>query len=302
MYYIDPINITDAAVVACSLAQEDPTPAWSAGTFAVGDERHVVAMHRVYRCAIAGASALSPELEPARWKDMRPTNRWAPFDWYGSTRAQSGADISYDISARYVTSVAAYNLSGSSLRAQVFDGATQVYDSGARSLQRPARGYWDYGFGQRERVSSVLLQDLPLLTTGTVRVTVAGSSTRAIGTLVLGKLRSLRGKEWGGVQWGAEAKPKSYSYRKVADDGSITYIPRGAGVDLALDAVFDSSRTDTVVQQLSGIIGRPIAWFATDLPRYTGLAVFGIATGTPVRYAGPGHSTCSLTIEGIVSQ
>ena len=51
MYYIDPRPILAEHLLTAP--PEDPTPAWTAGTYAVGDERHVVATHRVYKCAVA---------------------------------------------------------------------------------------------------------------------------------------------------------------------------------------------------------------------------------------------------------
>ena len=45
MYFIDPRPILESHLLAAP--PEDPTPAWTAGTYAIGDERHVVATHRV---------------------------------------------------------------------------------------------------------------------------------------------------------------------------------------------------------------------------------------------------------------
>lgn len=305
MYYLDPATVTDATLLSCSLAAEDQTAAWAAGTYAVGDERHVAATHKVYRCAVAGSSAVSPPLDPTRWKELRPTNRWAPFDWYASTQAEdAGADLVYELSARYANALAVHNLAGSTARVQMFSGATQVYDSAAQSLQRPATGYWDYGFGERQRFDYLLFDGLPLLASARLRITIAAATgaRRALGSLTFGKLLALHGTDWGGVQWGAEASPKSYSYRKTADDGTITYVPRGSGKDITADVVFPEERADAVVQALEGVIGKPLAWFSSLRPGFAGLSTFGFATRSPVRYAGPGHSSCSLTIEGIVSK
>ena len=181
---------------------------------------------------------------------------------------------------------------------------TQVYDSAAQSLQRPATGYWDYGFGERQRFDYLLFDGLPLLASARLRITIAAATgaRRALGSLTFGKLLALHGTDWGGVQWGAEASPKSYSYRKTADDGTITYVPRGSGKDITADVVFPKERADAVVQALEGVIGKPLAWFSSLRPGFAGLSTFGFATRSPVRYAGPGHSSCSLTIEGIVSK
>lgn len=95
MNFINPITVTAAMIGAGTTLSEDSTTAWAAYTAAVGDYRHVVSTHRVYRCAVAGASATSPELDPTVWVDTRPTNKWAPFDIYTSTAATGTTSFTY---------------------------------------------------------------------------------------------------------------------------------------------------------------------------------------------------------------
>jgi len=301
MYYIDPLTITDASIIACSLAAEDATAAWVAGTYAVGDERHVLATHRVYRAKLAGSSTISPELDPTRWEDRRPTNKWAPFDIYTNTKATDTADLSYSVRARFCNSLMLRGLVGNSVEVTIrktTGGDIAFYQS--IPLKQPASGYWDYAFGEHKVKTVVSLFDLPIFAAAEITIKIIGSSTnaRSIGLLALGKLLSIHGLI-GGTQWGAEVQPKSYTYRRFNDDGTLTLTQRGAATDMAATVELDPADADNAVRKLDNILGRPVGFFATKEPGHDGLSAFGIASRAPVKYS-MGIATCAMQIEGII--
>lgn len=306
MFYIDPITTIAAHLLTGTTLAEDQTAAWTADTYAVGDERHVVATHRVYRCTTAGASAISPELDTARWTDKRPTNLWAPFDIYTSTAASStAADITYVLGSRYVNAIMLRGLEGKSATISIKDapGGTVIYPAKTFSLRYPSSGYWEYAYGERKARPSLLVTGLPIRSNAEITITVAatGANRRAIGMIVRGKLRALHGTGdgTGGTQKDADAIPKTYTYRKVNDDGTLTVLLRGSSKDLQCNVIMPLSQADQAVQTLEGLLGRPVGWIATSVPGYVGLSAFGIATKSPVQYK-DGHAVCPLYVEGIV--
>lgn len=304
--YIDPIAMTAAQLLPGTSLAEDPTPAWASGTFAIGDERHVVATHRVYRCAIAGSSTLSPEQDPTRWKDMRPTNKWAPFDEYTDTAAQANVDITYVLASRFVNSIAIYGLVGSGVSVSIKDapGGTEIYrypQTGFFQLKRPARGYYDYAYGDRKSVNSLVLRDLPIRSNAEITITVTASAMqpRAIGMIVRGKFRSLLGLGIGGVIEDAEVTPKTYTYRELQQDGKYRTTVRSSSKDLRFSIVTERQYADQAVQALTDLLSKPVAWIVSTQPGFAGLTAFGFAQRAPVRYRHR-FAYIDMTVEGNV--
>ena len=303
MYYIDPTTTTDAQVLTGTTLAEDTTPAWAAGTFAVGDERHLVSTHLVYACAIAGSSTISPELDPTRWKSKRPTNKWAPFDGYTSTAATATVNITYVLACRFVNAVMLRGLVGKSVTISIKDapGGATIYPAKTFALQYAAAGYYDYAFGTRKTNPTLLLTGLPIRSNAEMTITVSatGTNPRAIGLIARGKLRALHGVGIGGTQQDAEVSPKTYTYRKVNDDGTQVVVPRGSSKDLSLSVFMELSEADRAVQELEQLMSRPIAVIATTNPGFSGLTAFGFITKSPLSYKA-GHAICNVNVEGSI--
>lgn len=303
MYYIDPTTVTDAQLLAGTTLAEDPTPVWAVGTFAVGYLCHVTATHRVYKRTVATASTVSPELDPAGWKDMRPTNLWAPFDIYTNTAATASVDVTYVLACRFINAVMLRGLEGRDVTIGIKDapGGATIYPTTTYSLKQPATGYWDYAFGDRKARPSLTLTGLPIRSNAEMTITVSASSTnaRAIGMIVLGKLKALHGSKRGGTQKDAQAIPKTYTYRKTNDDGSVTNMPRGSSKDLSFDVFMAVSEADRAGQELEGLMSRPVGVIATLVAGYAGLSAVGFITKSPVTYKS-GYAVSSVYVEGVV--
>ncbi len=296
-YYIDPIETTEAQILAGPA--EDPTPAWTPGPRAVGDELHVVATHRVYRCAVAGDKTISPEADLTGWKDVRPTQRWAPFDVYTSTAITATTDITYQLKSRFVNAVVLYGLRGKTVTLTITANGVVLYSKTVR-LQYPARGYWDYGYGQRRSRTSLIFTGLPIHKDAEISVTVAasGTSTRAIGMLIRGKLTALHGRGgFGGTQTDATVDPRSFTYRKTEADGTYKVVPRGSAKNLSFSVLMERLQADRCVQELELLLTRPVCWILSLKPGFTGLSAFGFATKSPLRYRNE-IAMCDISVEG----
>ncbi|EJE49572.1 hypothetical protein PMI14_05815 [Acidovorax sp. CF316] len=310
MYYLDPIEMTAAQLLTGTSLAEDPTPAWAAGTYAVGYECHVVATHRVYRRTVATASATSPDVDPTGWKDMRPTNLWAPFDWYSNTQASStAADIVYVLGCRYCSDLMLRGLEGAEVEISVKDApaGVSIWPPGggvkAYRLKVPAKGFWDYGRGKRLPLTTLQITGLPIRPNAeiTIKVKASGTNRRAVGLIARGVLYPLfgTGYDFGGATEGAEAKPKTYTYRKTNDDGTVTTTVRGSSKDLSCEVVMDLRNADGAVQQLEGLLSRPVGVVLSKAAGYAGLSAFGFVASAPVRYR-KGFALVPVNVEGVV--
>lgn len=304
MNIIQPIEITPAMITACSLA-EDPTAAWTSGTYAIGDERHVAATHRVYRCAVAGSRTISPDLDPTNWKDMRPTNKMAPFDIYTSTQAiDDTADISYTINTRFCRDMALYGLEGSSYTVTVKDAAGgTVIDTRTGPLKTHDGGWWSYLFGDRYFVRQVILSNLPMRPAAEITITVSAGTgaRRAVGMIVLGNMRQLFGTgDWGGTEYGATAEPVTFSYIKTEDDGTTSIVRRHKATNIRASVMLPRNQADKAVQLLQGVLDIPVAVIATEAPGYAGLTTFGLIESSPVSYDSNNIARIDFNVKGII--
>ena len=308
MYYIEARPITtDHLLVA---PPEDPTAAWASGTtYAVGDERHLPATHRVYTCVTAGPSATSPDKDPANWVDTRPTNRWAPFDLYTQlTKAVStDGDLVYEIASRFSPAIILDGLEGEGVLVEVLDapGGAVVYRypaTGDMRLVAGAGGYWDYVYGQRTTITQLLLTNLPMLASAVIRITVraTGSARRAIGLINRGALRQIHGASFGGVLRDASATPITYTYRPKRADGTFgpTQLRPGAK-QRQWQVIVEDSRADEALRVMDALSNTPAYVIATLAPGFNGLRGFGLVTRGEVIYAKP-ISKVNVTLEDIV--
>lgn len=312
-YYIDAQPMTDASLLYSSLA-EDTVSAWASGTtYVVGAEVYQAATHRVYRDTVGGVSTLEPRYDTGRWKDMRPTNRWAPFDEYANTVASTtAADIVYTFTGRFCNALHLRALAGAGIVVSIKDapGGAVIYrypgpvgSTAVAPLKQPARGYWDYAYGDRRPRAVLSLFGLPIRPNAEFTVTISASPAqrRAVGMVLRGKLRNLVGAGWGGVEQGATATPKTYTKRvdSGVGDGTYTIQVRGSSKDLRLTLAMQRVHADACLAQLEELMSKPVAVIATRVPGFDGLSAFGFITRSPVSYRNM-EASCELNVEGNV--
>jgi len=300
MNIITPLTISSFTT---SLVAEDSTTAWASYTAAVGDLRHVVSTHRVYKCAVAGTSSISPELDPTKWVDIRPTNKGAPFDIYTSTAATATTSISYTLTPGYFNAVALYGLTGAQYALTLKDapGGTEIWSESGYLLESPT-GWYDYLFGTPKPLTKLVFKDLPIRPEAelTITITAASGQPVGIGMIVCGDFVSLAGSgEWGGTQYGASAEPVTYSYIKTADDGTTAIVRRHAGTNLVVSIMMPRNEADAVLQSVQNVLDIPVAWVATDVAGYAGLTTFGIGSGK-MTYDSFGIATLSINVKGLI--
>lgn len=315
MYYIERNAVTDAMFLAGSVGEPATgETAWAAGTWAVGAEAIRPTLHRVFRCTVArtGSNLNPPEVDTASWADMRPTNRYLPFG--PSARADGKlvyqnrplkstvADIEYRLAQRYANAVAIFGLRGATWRVRVYSspGGPLVFERSGR-IKSAARGYWDYGYGQRLINDRVLVTGLPIYPNAEVRITIeAGEGqTRAVSQIEVGKLRFIPGVDLGGVEYGVVRSPKAFTSRKTEEDGSTSVLIYGTAYGMSGTVALSGKQEDSALQQLRNLIGRGAA-FAPDLaPDYSQSLVFGVLESADVSRDASKATSARFDISGL---
>lgn len=304
MKLIQPMTVTSDLITYCSLS-EDPTPAWVSGTsYVVGNEVHLLSTHRVYRCAVNVSGTTSPDQDPINWKDIRPTNKFAPFDIYVNTQAISTTDdIEYRITARFQRSIALYGLEGSDYEITVKDttGGTVIYTNTGKLTSHDI-GWWGYLFGDKYYIKQLILDDLPIRPAAEITIKIKNTvltDRRAIGIIVIGNSRSLFGTQ-GGTQYGSSAEPITFSYIKTNEDGTTTIVRRHKATNLRISVMLPQSYADIAVQILQDVLDIPVAVIATDAQGYSGLTTFGLIESSPVSYDSPGYASIDVMVKGLI--
>ena len=304
MKIIVPIPVTDAMILAGTTVAEPAAgeTAWtSGGTYAIGDLRIRSTTHKAYACvqAHSGRTAL-PEVDAAYWLEKSPTQRWAPFDTYASTRMVQAGPISYVLKPGYFNAVALYGLSGNTATVTVHDtpGGSVIYTE-TKSLYADPAGWYEYLFGRQRPVDKLLFTDIPIRPTATVTITLAGTAVE-LGMIVVGDYRSLLDDaQWGGTEQGARAEPVTYSYIKTEDDGTVTIKRRHAATSMRASVIMPREFGDQAVAAVQEVLDTPTAWIATDAAGFTSLNVFGLGSAS-LDYTSSVHARMDVTVKGLI--
>lgn len=287
MKILFPTNIT-AAMIGAGTTIAEPSAGetlWvSAGTYAVGNER--IYNHKTWACVQAhtGRTAL-PDADPAYWLEnkRKPSNRWAPFDSYTDTPATATGTITYVLSPGFFNGLSLYGLAGSDIAITVKNapGGTVTFTY-ASDLFDQALGLYELLFTPLRTRDKLVLDDIPISPTAELTITVnSPGATAAIGMINVGDWRTVIGAaDWGGVQYGASADPKTYSYIKFNDDGTSEIKRRGKATDMRGSVLMPASSADYANQLIQQVLDVPVSIVCSPSAGYDYLNIFGLISGS----------------------
>lgn len=299
-----PLDITAAMMTSSSIAEPDTgETAWvSAGSYAAGGIRISTTTHRKYLAlqTHSGRTAL-PESDPAYWKDVGATNKYAMFDARRTTQSTATTSLTFNLKPGFFNAIAFYDLSGATLSVVVKDSPTgAVIFSETRSLVGPFFDEYDYCYGAYRELTSHYFTDITPYPDAEITVTVtAGTGNKVgIGKMVVGDLRPLILGDFGGATYGASATPVTSSYIDVDEFGDLSITKRASGTDQRINIVLPSGDADYALACIREVLDVPVAFLAGKNGRFSGLNGYGLISG-PVSYAGGTYSTIDLYLKGL---
>lgn len=265
---LQPVTVTDA-VLASSSSPETEQAEWSASTtYPKGARVLKAATHRVYESANGGNLNHDPAALTGEWIDIAPTNRWAMFDQALGTATTTPSPL-----------VVALNVTAAN--------AIALIDVVAETVRVQAAGY------DKTRAATngtVTFLDMPSIT-GVVTITVTGSGTVSVGTLLGGKVVKL-----GVTETSPSAGISDYSRKVVDDFGDVTVVQRAWAKRMTANALIRTSAIDLVANRIAAVRARPSLWIGEagldTLTIYGFFKDFSIERGENV-------SKLSLSIEGL---
>lgn len=308
-FVLVPLTITTAMLSSSTAPEPSATETvWNAATsYTVGQEVILTSTHKVYMNLIAGVDATPPNLaiyvSTPRWLESRSTNTWMAFDTQISTQTLIASPLTFVITPGFFNAIALYGLLGTSVTVNVKDapGGAVVFTSTIDLTNLPVDAY-DYYFGPIKATTKAFFQDITPYANPEITITIsaAAGSIVGVGMVAIGDLRALVSIDGsGGTQYGAKAKPVTYSYIKTDVFGTTSIIKRNKSTDMDIRVVVPNEDTDSALSTIQEVLDVPAAWIGSEVAGRAGLNVFGLASGD-VSYEGPNHSIITINIKGLI--
>ena len=277
-----PSTIT-SAMLTSTVAETDYS-AWSSGTtYAVGNRCISTTTHRVYESLVASNTNHDPTDISNRigatpwWLDVSATNRWKMFDDQTTSQTTATTSMTVTLEPGSFNAFALLGLSAETITATVTDlGSSTVLYSYTGDLEDSApEDYYEYFFSAFSPQTDFIVDGLDSYSNMELVVTLSVvSGDVKCGMLQVGDLRVL-----GLTQYGAKAKPKTYSYIKINDYGENEIVRRKKATDLSCTAWLKVEEANSVANTLGDLLDVPALWIASDLQQHRALRVFGLGSG-----------------------
>lgn len=280
---LQPVGITDAMLISSTVTENDYAVWSNATTYSIGQRCISTTTHRIYESMANSNLAKDPTDINNRagttvwWQDIGPTNKWAMFDTEVSTQTEVASPLTVVIRPGFFNSFWLGAIDAEQLVAVVKDapGGNVIFSySGALEGSEPA-DYYEYCFERFKPLMDFLASGIDQYNNAELSITLTkASGTVKLGILALGDLRPL-----GKTQYGAKAKPKTYSYIAVDEYGKTKIKRRKAAKDMTLSAYLKLEEANSVLDLITSLLDVPCVWVGTGLQEYSGLRAFGLGSG-----------------------
>ena len=288
---------------ACVVNEPDTgETVWNAAhSYAVGDLAALVSTHYIYLSLASGIDAGSPDVTPLRWRKLRPTNKWAAFDWYKSTAIKYTGTLTMTVKPGIITDMAFFGLQGDTIRVVCKYAATGVvyYDSGLVSLSLYLSGdlEWEFWFGTPKQQAGYRISGL-YPADAQVEITLTASlvtGVAAIGIWCLGSFAPI-----GSPDYGFTCEAVDYSRIKIDDYGDIE-IDKGLNTTNLTGTceMNDKAEAQAAADVVQANLGTPCAYVIVDDADHDYLNAFGLGSAK-ISPTNAKKTTLSLTVKGVI--
>jgi hypothetical protein len=298
MKVIAPISITEAMLTSSTLLPEAEA-VWSAGTGYAKGARVRKTTHVVWESVKTGTNTgIDPATDDGtNWVLVGPTNAWAMFDGSVSTASTAATTIEVGLTPGMIVDAGAVIAGvGDTVRWQMHDGATQVYDATKSLDSTPIESWEDYFFADFALAGELIFEGLPAYLSATATVTITPSSGEAAaGAVVLGRMHYL-----GETLPGAAAGITDYSRKETDTFGATSLVQRSFAKRMQVRLLLETSQTKRVQAVLASLRATPAVWIGDDdTDTFGPLVVYGWFKSFSIDIPGPVYSYCTLEIEGL---
>lgn len=309
LFALIPNPITAANYTLSSIAEPDttktlldgsPEAIWVTGTNYPINKRVIrTQTHRVYRDTIGGVSSVAPELEPIRWFDEGPTNKWAPFDSQASTQAVTDSPFTFTVQPGAYTNAEFFGLANvSEIYFEIDDPTDGIVHSETYGLEEFISDdpHWELYFEAPRFGDSLSVPDLPVYPGAVTRVEMRSPSGQVrVGLVAFGVYRYL-----GLAQYGFRVKYRDYGYTITDKWGTSIRVPGAKAKDLVGSALITPAEANGVSRALSALLDVGAVYVPSPDPQYRYLKTWGLIQPAEIEAAGPTHALVSIEVQGLI--
>ncbi|MDQ1925156.1 hypothetical protein [Massilia pseudoviolaceinigra] len=298
-----PVAITGAMIVSSAVPEADYPTFSMLKAYALGERCISTVTHRIYESVSASSNVGHDPTDLINqfgavpwWVDQGPTNLWAMFDGYVSTKS-AASPLAITLRPGSFNSVALFGLEADGLSIAVRDapGGNVIY-AYSDDLEGSEPGdYYEYFFDRFKPQTDFVVTDLAAFNNAEITVTLTRVTGLArCGLLALGDMKPI-----GLTEYGAKVTPNSYSFIDVDKFGRTKITPGANTTDMSVTAKLGIAEAAAVYATLKEVQSVPCVVIATDLVDYSPLRVFGLPTPT-LSFDGPDLCTVSLEVKGFI--
>jgi hypothetical protein len=308
MIVIEPFDVIGGLLTSSNIPEPDAAAGevvWAAGTYSLTEpptRRIMTTTHKLYECVAVSGTTDQPDVGASKavktWVEVSATNRYRMFDQVNSSQSTRATPLTVEITAaKGFDSAAIFNSTGvTSVRFQVRSQlGVLVYDRTLEAVDNSMRTDWlKWLFSPMVRRFKFFVNDMPRAANQKLTVTINGTSSVAVGSLVVGKALSL-----GVACYGSSFKYINGSKVDENDFGDLTITPRRKYKFVDYDVRTDRTKLDFVVNTLSGLVDKPCVWAGTNNPDDP-TAVLGYYVGWQQNIDSPIKCTATFQIRELV--
>lgn len=291
MKILKPVVLTDSNIESSNAVEEYSD--WSAGTYVEGDT--VVHDNSIWE-SLAGGSTDEPSESSSEWLRIGPSNRWAMFDNSVSTQTtKATGNLVVEVKANQITnSLALLNMVGNTVTIEMIDDVDGLVYTKVVELDSTIILDWQmYFFESFNQLQDLVITDLPLYGSATIRITLEADNV-AIGGLIVGPIYEI-----GKTQYNVNFGIRDYSIKETDDFGRTFFRERNFSKRMSPTIFIRNSNLVFVSRLLTDIRATPTVFIGSEDPTYEPLIVFGYLRDWDIEIPYPEDSLLRLEVEGL---
>lgn len=303
---LNPIKITDAMFISSTVLENDYAAYDPAHAYVIGNRCISIATHRVYE-SIANSTGKDPTdplnciktlpssttvaLNGAVWLDVETTNKWKMVDGESSSQTVTTSPLTAVFRPGFFNSNYLGNVDAESVVITVHDapGGNVIFSSTSVLEGSAPSDYYEYFFSPFKPLTDFLASGIDPYSTAEITISLirTGGIVKC-GFFSIGDLIPL-----GLTQYGAKAKPKTYSYINTDTFGNNLIVRRKSAKDLSATAWLFLEEANGVLEIITALLDVPCLLVIASGAEYAGLRGYGLISGD-ISYDHP--ADCLLTI------
>ena len=299
-YALVPLTLDDTKLISSTVAEPSSNETlWNSGTAYTAEQSGVIlaSTHRKYK-ALQNNTNKSPEDSAnigVYWIDDGPTNRWGMFDGGTSYATEGSSPLTVVVTPGFCSGIYLGGLVANALEITVKDapgGNIIKYINDTLEGSIPG-DWWEYWFMPFKPKTDYLVTGIEPYSTMEITITLTGSGTVKCRIAAFGDIKDI-----GKTEYGAQAKPRSYSTIKTVN-GISSIVRRRAGNDLSLSNFANVEEANSIHATLLELLDVPCLWIGSELPDYAGLRSWGLGEGT-INYDHPTSVSVNVEVTGLI--